>query len=55
MQSKIDKLHAHFDECKQCRENLFFLCSVGDRLIKEIGVEELAEALSDFLTKEDQK
>lgn len=30
----MDKFHAHLDECKQCREHPFALCSVGGSLLR---------------------
>ena len=30
---KVDEFHTHLDICKQCRENPFGLCSLGERLL----------------------
>ena len=29
--NNIELLHKHFDECKQCRENPFDLCRMGQK------------------------
>jgi hypothetical protein len=34
--SVAPKFHAHLDECKQCREHPFGLCSTGSRLLTEM-------------------
>lgn len=31
-----DSFHAHLDECRQCRENCFSLCPVGDSLLVKV-------------------
>ena len=34
-----DKFHAHLDECAQCRNNPFNLCSVGHDLLISIHID----------------
>ena len=31
----VNVFHAHLDECEQCREHPFNLCSEGERLLHE--------------------
>ena len=31
--SATERWHAHLDDCEQCRDNPFALCSIGHRLL----------------------
>ena len=31
--------HEHLDQCCQCRENVFDLCSVGSRLLEKLATD----------------
>lgn len=31
--NREDKFHAHLDECRQCREEIFNLCPIGADLL----------------------
>lgn len=31
--SKLESFHCHLDQCSQCRNNPFALCSVGYKLL----------------------
>lgn len=31
---RMDRFHAHLDECAQCRQHPFALCGVGDSLLR---------------------
>ncbi len=44
---RIDKFHAHLDDCKQCRDHPFDLCPDGAKLLKEAatGVKEQEEVI----------
>lgn len=33
LQKVTDDFHSHLDECKQCRDNPFKLCSIGHTLL----------------------
>ena len=33
------KFHTHLDDCRQCRENPFGLCSTGSELLRAAGGE----------------
>lgn len=55
MENKINKLHAHFDKCKQCRENPFFLCPKGKALLDAIDVNELANELQEMFNKKEEQ
>jgi hypothetical protein len=45
---KLDEFHKHLDECKQCEENPFEKCAVGQVLIKKAAVEVEETILPDW-------
>jgi len=40
MSDRVDKFHAHLDECERCRDNPFDLCPKGYVLLTEVVPEE---------------
>ena len=33
-QKQVDKFHAHLDVCSQCRNSPFFMCPMGNLLLR---------------------
>lgn len=40
-----ERFHKHLDECRQCREEPFNLCPLGDAFIMQAGAELVVELM----------